>query len=343
VIGASIQRISQGQLAECYAAGLERLAPSPLPAVPGTLFRTASIAKLATALLVFRLQTLGRLEVEEAAEDFLCYPVRNPRFPDIPITLGMLLSHTSSIRDSGAYFASFQNTVPLSDLLKDPDTFAAHAPGSRFLYSNFAAGMIASLLETRFGQSFEALVQEYLFGPLGLRATFDPSTLAGAPVADSYRVLPPHGGPAFDAVQRVKAAQPLREPQPETRYLLASGNLYISAPHMARLLLPLMEEAPGGKNTFLSEKSLSQLKTPLGQWPDNRVPLGHGMGLLTLRDPSISSQTLYGHQGFAYGAVNGVFFTAQGDGFVSFVSGASEQRQGHLAMLNRDLIRLFLP
>ncbi|NLV57300.1 MAG: beta-lactamase family protein [Clostridiales bacterium] len=343
VVGASIQRISQGHLAECYTAGLARLSPLPLPVTPDTLFRTASIAKLATALLVFRLQTLGRLEVEEAAEDFLGYPVRNPRFPHIPVTLGMLLSHTSSLRDSPAYFSSFSHTVSLHTLLKDPSSFASHEPGSRFLYSNFAAGMIASLLEARFGRSFEALAQEFLFGPLGIGATFDPSTLGDVPVADSYRVFPPARGPAFDAAQRVKDAKPLGMPKPETRYLLASGNLYISAPHMARLLLPMTEKNTGNRAPFLNEKSLAQLRTPLGRWPDHRVPLGHGMGLMTLRDPQISSQTLYGHQGFSYGAVNGVFFTTKGDGFVSFTSGASEQRQGHLAMLNRDLIRLFLP
>ena len=64
----------------------------------------------------------------------------------------------------------------------------------------------------------------------------------------------------------------------------------------------------------------------------------HGMGLLTIQDPSIHPGTLWGHQGFAYGAVNGVFFDQDGNGFVSLNSGASERRTGHLALLNRDLI-----
>ena len=52
---------------------------------------------------------------------------------------------------------------------------------------------------------------------------------------------------------------------------------------------------------------------------------------------------LHGHQGFAYGAVNGFFFDDKGNGFVSFNSGASEQRIGRLSLLNRDLIRVLLP
>ena len=66
--------------------------------------------------------------------------------------------------------------------------------------------------------------------------------------------------------------------------------------------------------------------------------LRHGMGLFTLEDQSVSPRRLYGHQGFAYGAVNGVFFDGEGNGFVSFNSGASEQRVGRLSCLNRDLI-----
>ena len=68
----------------------------------------------------------------------------------------------------------------------------------------------------------------------------------------------------------------------------------------------------------------------------------HGMGLLQLDDAEICGRPLWGHQGFAYGSVNGVFFDGGGNGFAMLNSGASEQRMGHLAMINRDLISLLL-
>ena len=122
-----------------------------------TLFRTASIAKMVTALLVLRLQTCGKLSVQEDVSDFLGYPVRNPSHPDAPVTLGMLLSHTSSVVDSPAYFSSFAAPVPLRLLLSDPQAWLPDAPGTRFRYSNLAAGMIGCMLESRFGVSFEQL------------------------------------------------------------------------------------------------------------------------------------------------------------------------------------------
>ena len=309
--------------------------PSVQPVTAETIFRTASIAKMVTALLVFRLQTLGKLNVCEELSAFLGESVQNPHYPEAPITLGMLLNHTSSIVDSPAYFASFQQPVPLMNLLRNPASYSASLPGLQFRYSNFAAGLIGCLLEKRFHQSFEQLAQENLFQPLGVQATFDLSTLKGKPVADSWRVLPRER--CFDAEKRISAAAPLTEADPERHYLLASGSLFLTAEALAKLALV----AWNGHDGFLSPECLSLMQHPTVPWPRQEVCLRHGMGLLKLDDPTIVKRPLWGHQGFAYGAVNGVFFDEEGSGFVCLNSGVSEQRQGHLAVVNRELIRLF--
>lgn len=334
-VGACIQRFEKGRLTECFTAGSARMEPSAQPVTAETVFRTASIAKMVTALLVFRLQTLGKLNVCEELSDFLGVPVQNPHYPQAPITLGMLLNHTSSIVDSPAYFASFQQPVSLTELLQNPASYSGSLPGLQFRYSNFAAGLIGCLLEKRFQQSFEQLAQEHLFHPLGVSATFDLSTLKEKPVADSWRVLPRER--CFDAEKCMAAAISLDEPDPERHYLLASGSLFLTATDLAKLALT----AWNGHDGFLSPECLSLMQTPTVPWPRQEVCLRHGMGLLKLDDPAIVKKPLWGHQGFAYGAVNGVFFDEEGSGFACLNSGVSEQRQGHLAVINRDLIRFF--
>ena len=331
-VGACIQRFEKGRPTECFVAGNARMEPS---VTAETIFRTASIAKMVTALLVFRLQTLGKLNVCEELSAFLGESVQNPHYPEAPITLGMLLNHTSSIVDSPAYFASFQQPVPLMNLLRNPASYSASLPGLQFRYSNFAAGLIGCLLEKRFHQSFEQLAQENLFQPLGVQATFDLSTLKGKPVADSWRVLPRER--CFDAEKRISAAAPLTEADPERHYLLASGSLFLTAEALAKLALV----AWNGPDGFLSPECRSLMQTPTVPWPRQEVCLRHGMGLLKLDDPTIVKRPLWGHQGFAYGAANGVFFDEEGSGFACLNSGVSEQRQGHLAVINRDLIRFF--
>ena len=334
-VGACIQRFEKGRLTECFTAGNARMEPDTQPVTAETVFRTASIAKMVTALLVFRLQTLGKLNVCEELSGFLGVPVQNPHYPQAPITLGMLLNHTSSIVDSPAYFASFQQPVSLTELLQNPASYSGSLPGLQFRYSNFAAGLIGCLLEKRFQQSFEQLAQEHLFHPLGVSATFDLSTLKEKPVADSWRVLPRER--CFDAEKRMAAAISLDEPDPERHYLLASGSLFLTATDLAKLALT----AWNGHDGFLSPECLSLMQTPTVPWPRQEVCLRHGMGLLKLDDQAIVKKPLWGHQGFAYGAVNGVFFDEEGSGFACLNSGVSEQRQGHLAVINRDLIRFF--
>ena len=333
VIGAAVQQFEKGRLTRCDCVGY---ASGSTPVVRETVFRTASVAKMVTALLMFRLQTKGLLDVEEDVSALLGYPVRNSLFPDTAITLGMLLSHTSSIVDSQAYFASFAQLVELQRLFKSSDAFGAYEPGTRFRYSNLAAGMIGCALEKRFGITLEALAQQELFEPLGICATFDMSTLDPAVTADSWRVLPSAQG--FDAKKRIASAKPVTEPDAEHHYLLASGSLFLTAEALAKLTLVAWNGADG----FLDQRSLAQMQTPIFGWPDQTVKMKHGMGLFQMDDPSVCARTLWGHQGFAYGAVNGVFFDREGNGFVCLNSGASEQRTGHLSCLNRDLIALLL-
>ena len=59
-----------------------------------------------------------------------------------------------------------------------------------------------------------------------------------------------------------------------------------------------------------------------------------------INDPAISSHTLFGHQGFAYGCADGAFFEeGTGRRVVLLNGGASEARTGRLGTFNRDILR----
>src|SRR4051794_22772706 len=56
--------------------------------------RIASVSKLVVALGVMRLAEERRLDLDRDVSDYLGWRLRNPAFPDRPITLRLLLSHT---------------------------------------------------------------------------------------------------------------------------------------------------------------------------------------------------------------------------------------------------------
>jgi hypothetical protein len=61
---------------------------------------------------------------------------------------------------------------------------------------------------------------------------------------------------------------------------------------------------------------------------------------LIIRDRRISPHTVYGHQGFAYGCVDGAFWEdGTGNIMISLNGGASEARSGRLGILNLELCR----
>ena len=184
--------------------------------------------------------------------------------------------------------------------------------------------------------SVETLMQETVFAPLQVRATYYPQKTEGL-LADACRILPPQKGPNFDAEKRKSRPLPPAEINPEAHYALAHGNLCLSAFDLAKLGVAGM--TPG----FLTEESLSEMRRIIQPFGDRANNLSQGVGTFILQEPRISPRPIYGHQGMAYGAVHGVFFDPEiKKGLAILTTGASEARCGVLADLNFDLISLFL-
>lgn len=136
--------------------------------------RIASISKLVTALGVLRMVDAGQLNLDRDVSDYLGWRLRNPAFPDKPITLRLLLSHQSSLLDGGELYIIALGTS-LRERLADPQVWDnAHAPGSGwFHYTNLNFPVIASVMERASGQRFDRLMQRLVLRPLKLDACYN--------------------------------------------------------------------------------------------------------------------------------------------------------------------------
>ncbi|MEQ1497544.1 MAG: serine hydrolase domain-containing protein [Novosphingobium sp.] len=144
------------------------------PATADSLVRIASISKLVTALGVMRLVDAGKLDLDRDVSGYLGYPLRNPAFPDRPITLRLLLSHQSSLIDGDdLYLIPFG--ISLRERLADRLVWdTSHPPGSGwFHYTNLNFPVIASVIEKATGQRFDVAMQHLVLGPLKLDACFN--------------------------------------------------------------------------------------------------------------------------------------------------------------------------
>ncbi|HEX2995253.1 MAG TPA: serine hydrolase domain-containing protein [Anaerolineales bacterium] len=190
VPGAALLIIRDGKIESAKGYGLAD--PETGRAVtPDTLFTIASISKTMTATALMTLNEQGKFELDDDVNKYLPFEVRNPNFPDKPITIRMLLTHTSSIKDSDVYNEYYtlrqepvlpDSPVALGDYLKDyltpngklysaKDNFLEDAPGTKYEYSNTGFGLVGYLVERISGMPFSEYCKQAVFEPLGMEHT----------------------------------------------------------------------------------------------------------------------------------------------------------------------------
>jgi CubicO group peptidase (beta-lactamase class C family) len=188
VPGAVLLTMQDGKIEKAQGYGLAD--PGTGKAVtPDTLFTVASISKTVTATALMTLFEQGRFGLDDDINRFLPFNVRNPAFPDTPITFRNLLMHTSGIRDSEIYEAQYtlwqtpqppDAPVALGDFLRSylrPGGSHYHAdrnfhpdkPGTSYHYSNIAFGLVGYLVERICWMPFEQYCQQAVFKPLGMK------------------------------------------------------------------------------------------------------------------------------------------------------------------------------
>ncbi len=287
-----------------------------------TVFRIASISKMVTALCVLKLVQQGLIDLEE---DIGIFPYR--------VNLRQLMTHTAAIKDGHDYTRALTQGGKLAEILRG-DSFHTHPPGEKWAYSNLGAGLIASYLEMKLNLSFETIMQQTVFEPLNIKASFYPQLIHGE-LSDARRVLPPTKEPGFDAGMR--KARPLGDaniPAPQHHYLLSQGNCCLSGEGLQVLVSALMK--PG----FLNRDMLGMMRYSHADFGEVSSDLKQGLGLFILEDKSVSPALLYGHQGNAYGAVHAAFFEPMTQkGMVFLSSGVSEARGDFLADVVTDLLK----
>jgi CubicO group peptidase (beta-lactamase class C family) len=245
------------------------------PANPQTLYRIASVSKFFTMLGVMRLVEQGKLSLDRDVGDYLGYPLRNPAFPNQPITLRMLLSHTSSMRDEAGYSWGAGTSINTAIAAKPGAWDAKRAPGAYFTYSNLNFGVIGTVLEAATGERFDLLMRRLVLDPLDLRAGYNVALLPAAEranLAALYRKRAPDtntwnpSGPWMAQVDDY-SVRPASAPAGLDQYVVGSnstvfsptGGLRISAADLGKVMLMLLDEGRYQGKAFLSPATLKKI------------------------------------------------------------------------------------
>jgi CubicO group peptidase (beta-lactamase class C family) len=316
------------------------------PLAIATPMRVASISKLVVAIGVMRLIEAGKLDLDSDVSRWLGWRLRNPGFPDRPISLGQLLSHTAGIDDGPGYGLPLGKDIRTA--IAEPAHWADATPGARFSYANLNYGVVATVMEAATGERFDTLMTRLVLAPLGLDAGYNWSGASDAAVAAAatlYRkgrneTAWDSAGPwiaQVDDLHGVRPACPVARDatgdagcdlagyRPGTNGTLFSpqGGLRISAPGLAKIGRMLLGNGTVDGVRLLKPRSVRALMTPVwragtGAIGENYagIMLCYGPGLQCLSGkagasdqpvPGLPGARWWGHLGEAYGLLGGVW------------------------------------
>lgn len=320
--------------------------------------RVASISKLAVAIVVLRLVEAGTLDLDADVSDRLGWRLRNPAYPQTPVTLRLLLSHRSSLTDAVDYVLPFD--ADLQVVLADPKAWdAAHPPATYFRYTNMNYPVIAAIIERATGQRFDRVMQMQLFAPLKIDACFNWDGCSDTTAARAVVLYEPDGTPLRDDNQGAKPAcsvTPATDGNCDLSRWVAGrngaifspqGGMRISANGLARIGQLLAGEGVVDGVRLLSPASFTALATPLWTYDgrngetEGGFYCSYGLGITFTAtqvagcadDPFGDGRVRIGHAGDAYRLRSGLWVDrAGGTGVAYYATGvATDAAKGESA------------
>lgn len=350
-VGLAVAVVKDCSIIFSNSYGLKEI-ESETPLRDGDIFRIASISKSFTTTALMTLVERNLLSLEDDVSDLVGFTVRNPKYPDVVITLEQLLSHSASLNDSQGYF-----TLDVLNPEKNAnyaECYNNYRPGTEYQYCNLAFNTIGSIVEKYADKRFDHYLSEVLFEPLNLEGGFNPDELDRAKYVTLYEYI------GHDTTEASKA---IYEPSPQA-YASRAANL--ESNYQMGYSTPLFSPTGGVKISAIGLANYMTMHMFYGRDPKSGVEIISEESAKRMQNPIISSgegeeyalalrvsknlipgERMVGHTGSAYGLYSAMFFEPEkGFGIVMITNGCSPTyKEGFMEIqlkVIRELYQLFI-
>ncbi len=304
-------------------------------------YRIASVTKLVSAIGLMQLLEEKNIPLDTPMSDVLGYQVVNPAFPEEPITIRQVLSHTSSFVQANQYHPKWE-TLPR----KNKYFSAKDKPGDKYVYSNLNGGFFGAMIEALSGQSVNTYMQEHVFRPLGINAAYHAALLPDQ--SDIAQKLNKDG--SLSASNRAvmgtfKKYNDTCDPRQNNDHTV--GGLYISANGLIRIIAMLEQGGELDGVRILKEETVQLMMQDQHLIPGSSVHCESEYGLSVARVYDMPGGTWYGHQGKYLGLSSNIYFQPDtGLSVAVIANGYKSQNQDGVVTLARTVMEKaqeFLP
>lgn len=315
-VGISAAVVKDGKIVYNKSFGYKDL-ESKTPLANDNLMRIASISKSFTATSLMQLVEQGLISLDDDISDLIGFTIRNPHFPDTPITLRMVLSHTASIRDQADYSTlDHLNPAISGDCAA---SFFEYEPGTGYNYSNLGLNLAGTILEKVSGVRFDQYVKENVINRLGLTGGHNVDLLDSTKLAKLYNFRD------GEYVESTSAYRSVAEYLPD--YVMGysaprfspTGGVKISAHDLAIYMMMHMNYGEYNGVRLISEESSKLMQTPV--WMKQKegedqygLCLEEFVDYIDDEKYNVAGNYPVGHTGSAYG-LNSIMIWSPADGW----------------------------
>jgi len=297
-----------------------------------TIYVVASITKTIVGTALMQLYEKELFNLDEDVNNYLPFELRNPNFPDEPITFRMLLSHTSSLNTNTRneyYWMNFSGDPPfnffpepyLKEFLIPGGKYyhenvwsEEYKPGEKAMYANIGFDLISYLIEILSGESFLTYCQKNIFEPLEMHnSSFNLSTLNIENVAIPYQY---YLGKYYQINELSFLYGDLIPDQPYWRMrFYPAGGLYTTINDLSNFLIAHMNDGIY-KNNRILEKETVDLMHEIQ--PENSI----NYGLAWMEYPITNRYSAMGHGGDIMGVDTWMLYMPSEEiGIIYFANG----------------------
>lgn len=310
-----------------------------VPVSEESVFRCASVTKLVTGIGLMKMMDEGLLMPDEDISTYLGYTVRNPRYPDTPITLRMLMSHTAGLNETASYSAKSSRLRDMIDVEKKARAnFKDVKPGTQYAYSNFGAGLTGSIVESVTGMDVSSYMRQSLFAPLDIDAAYHISQIENT---DDVTATYKKNGKLYAAPSYMLRQEYIPEALPDEHYRVTVGSLLIRPRDLMKLGIAICGDGTVGGVRVLSEKALAMMRQE--QSPDTTgITADSPYTFFTIRqDTLLEGKRVYGHQGTDEGVICNLYVEPESQMVIVVMSnGCNTTREDGIMRLTRRLTAL---
>ena len=292
-----------------------------------TMYNIGSITKPIVATEVLRLHERGVIHLQDDVNDHLPFRLRHPQYPDVPITIRMLLTHQSGLNHTtisqesyyhdekiiewvvekrGWTMAEHDLQLPLEEFLErylvpggeyySPAIWSSVQPGTKSIYANSGYYLLRAIVERVTGQSLTECIRENVLTPANMSGT-------------EFRLSDPPGKEAIPYLRLFGVLSKTNVELPLYERVIGAGGIRSTVPDLAQFMIANLNEGRVNGAQLLRPETIAWMHEQVVPATGVTNMVSTGLGFDKVRDEpgqywgyEYAMHGALGHQGGDFGS-----------------------------------------